>query len=482
MLVVWISFIIGLANCLPVGVQVSLSIKAVEEFKDKALPSILASIGEVEVSPISKSSSLRTYAFKADLTNILMGDIGVNAADSEVQFNSPNEIDVSLRQLRGEGSFAYSVSCPLGKGQGLGKVSLNDARATMRILLEEVDHRLRVIVDYAIVTIDDLQVELSGSTSAAVVSWFLDIFKHELELAFSKQLDAALATSMQAFLDNMLVKAPLFIPLWDNAPLAMDYSLPMTPVVSADHLELYSHGAIFELEQPAPDRSCIIISGLPAYDPLGASLQVAVSEFTINSGLWAAVDAGLVTFTLTEEMLKGDSPMHFNADILNAFLRGIKAIYGADKLCEVVCRALKYPSISLVSDSLQGIALFDCSLEVLGAGKSALDFDIWMDFTGSFKVIDWTLVGGLEDVELSSVQITSCAIGILSDPVTLKNLLSGALNRAKPAINKAFFGEGVALPAVDGVDMQNSAATIGEKYVLAEATPTYKFVGDINGY
>jgi hypothetical protein len=468
MFLVWSALLLSLANSLPIGLQGGLSIAAVENFKDEALPQILKSIGEQELPPFSRTVGQKYIPVTVEVTEVVMKDLAVNTEDSRVIFTSPDKIEVELKSITGIAAFKWGVKVPSNNQEGVGSFSLKETKASIKIRLSAQDLRLRVTVEEASVFIGDVGILFAGNPSAHVANLVINTFKEELQGALSKQLNASFAVGFQAFLDDLFLEAPLIIALDED--LGVNYSLPLSPVVTPDYLEIYSLGVIVELAHPDSDPPISVHGALPHFNVTGDQIQVIVTEYTVNSGLYAGVNAGLVKFTVTAE----DTPT-LNTLILSKILPGIVKKYGV-KPCKLECSAQEYPAVNFIPGTIQGLATFMCAIEVAEVQEPAAQVDITIDFTGSMEIEDWTLKSSIDDIQISALEVIATASGIQCDAATIQTYLNSILEYTFSTIGEALFGGGLELPTMKGVDMRRSSVTVQEKYLLVETTPEYSFI------
>jgi hypothetical protein len=456
----------GLANSIPIGLQGGLSAAALDNFKDKALPEIIDSIGTQELPPISKTVGSKVLPVKVDVHELVVQDIWVNTHSSTIALCPPDLIEVQLKEVTGTVAFKWGFSTSIAEDTGMGLLTLRDTKATMAIRLSEHDLRLRVTVEKASVSIGDVHIEFTGNPTAEAVKFVLKVFKDEIENSLSKHLTVSLANATQSFLDKLLGDVPLVIPL--GPALGMNYSLPISPSVSLDYLELYSLGVIVDLTNPEPNPPHLEASLLPHFDIVKEQVQVAVSEFTVNSGLYAGVR--LIQFTVTD-----DEVIQLNTSILKFILPGIAKKYQEDQSCQLICKAKEYPEVSFIPDSIQGTTTFLCDVKVVGVEEPVVSLEISSAFSGAVYLEDWKLQGSITAIEILALKVKHITEDVSCNTGSLQLYLGSLLNLNLHKIERAVFGGGLELPTVRGVVMTEGSVSIGEHYLLVEGSPEYNF-------
>jgi hypothetical protein len=460
------------SNAIPIGLQGGVGIEALNNFKDEALPKILSGLGHKEMPVMTKTVGHGTFTLTLQIRSLVLGDLTVNTKDSKVSFLTPDTIMFDLTQITGTAQFHWLYDTPLGGDGGIGRVTILNTTALLVVRLSEADLRLKVTVEQADVSIEDIAIQFSGNPTAESMNWILNSFKGEIQEALTKQLNDSLVEEAQEFFDQLFADAPLVIPLGSDSPLGVNYSLPLAPKVADRYLELYSLAVVVEIKDPVSNPPLPHPCVLPAFNMTGGQIQLSVSEYTLNSALYATVRAGLTDFTVTNQMVKGG---YLNTNMLDNFLPGIKRRFGANEPCELHCNVARYPSIHMFSNGISGAVTFNCGIVVVSAHETAVQLALPANFTGNFELKNWTVIGSIQDIEIISVDVVSSALGININPTELKEFLNTMLKLVLPTLSNSIFNKGLPLPAFPGLNTTDSSLVIKEGYLYVEATPHYDF-------
>lgn len=460
-------------TALPIGLQGGIGIDAINNFKDQALPAILKEATLSDYPTITKTVGKSYFTLTLQVRELKFSELSVNAKDSKVTFVSPNRIQVDMKQLTGAASFRWLYDTPMGNDEGIGKLALIDAYSSLIISLAEAEGRLIVTVEDAVASIGDINIEFSNNPTAETMNWVVNSFKFDIQEALLKQLNTSLGEETQEFFDYIFQGPSTVIPFGDGSPLGIDYALPKAPLVSNSYIEVYSLGVIVELDQPNSEPPIDLPVELPAFRQGDGQIQVSVSEYTLNSGLYATVNSDKAKFTITNEMLP--SIVRLNTQTLENFLPGIKQKYGDNKDCELQCTVAEYPTVNLMPDSVVGTSTFVCGVYVIKAKETAVELSLTTNFKGSFSIEDWKVVGKIDSIEVEAIDLISSTIDNLSTTGDLKNLLNTALKISLITISSSIFGQGIPLPTFKGLNVEDSKLEIHEGFLQIETTPQYDF-------
>jgi len=76
-----------------------------------------------------------------------------------------------------------------------------------------------------------------------------------------------------------------------------------------------------------------------------------VSDYLINSALYAANEAGLFYFNVSSNLIPSSSPIKLDTTDLEGFVPGLVQKYGANKPVDLICRGLNNPIVNLSEPS-----------------------------------------------------------------------------------------------------------------------------------
>mmetsp|Transcript_16648 Transcript_16648/g.29948 ORF Transcript_16648/g.29948 Transcript_16648/m.29948 type:complete len:475 (-) Transcript_16648:33-1457(-) len=458
-------------SAIPTGMTIGIGINAVNNFKNVALPVILEDIGVIPIGEIQVDNDRKGYLHATvTISNLVLGEISVDAENSEVNFMSPNSIDVNVTDIQGAAHFSWSYSTVLSSERGSGRLSLKDTIGTIAVDLYETDMLLNITVTSVEVDIGDIEVQFSGNLQADKVNMILGAVKNKLLEVIEEQLNENLKFVTQSFLNDFIqYTSPPIISFGEDDALALNYSLSADPYVTSSDLSLYFLGQIVDAKNPT-DYTIEEPVLMPSFNTTGRQVQIQLSQYSINSGLFAAVNAGLIYFVVTNSDLGSNV---LNTNFLDTLLPGIKAKYGANQECELQCTVAQYPSVKLLDDNVEGTLTLDCGIYVISAREDALELGIATIFAATFDLKDWTIQITIQNIEVTSVTVISSSLSSTINVTQLKIFLNGALKLLLPTLGESLFGSGISLPELYGVDLRDSDLIIEEGYLYVEATPNY---------
>lgn len=471
MVLLWPVLLCLTATALPIGLQGGIGVKTINDFIVEAVPAILQQVKSSEFPPITQKFGKLYFTVTLQVRDLVLTELSIDSKESKVSFEGPDLIHIELKQFTGAASFKWLYDSSLGGGAGGGQVSFMEPYATLILRLGEKDGKLKVTVEGALISISEINMQLNGTPIGESLTWLVSAFKDEILGALAKNLSASLGSSAQAFFDAILAEPSTIIPFGEGSPLGIDYYLPKAPLVTEDYLELYSHAVIVQITNPVTQPPIGLPVPLPAFNSTGGQIQLSVSEYTVNSGLYATVNAGLANFTITNAMLGVDS---LNTNSLNVLLPDLKKKYGNDQECELRCSVLPYPSVKFIAKFVNGTATFDCEIYVIEAQEAPVKVNLTTNFNVTFRIEDWKVVGKINEIEVEEVKKVASLVNI--DVGSLKYFLNLALKGALPTISESIFGNsGIPLPSLKGIDLEDLILETYVGYMFIQATPKYDY-------
>ena len=112
-----------------------------------------------------------------------------------------------------------------------------------------------------------------------------------------------------------------------------------------DALIVSSYGLIVSEKHPDAEPSIPAPVVLPQFDPSDMEIQLAVTEYTFNSGLYAAHKEGEIKYFIPSEAIPTNPYFALNTTDLDAILPGIEKKFGEKKKCDLTCKSKEAPLI-----------------------------------------------------------------------------------------------------------------------------------------
>lgn len=174
---------------------------------------------------------------------------------------------------------------------------------------------LTIKADDVVLTLNDnaFQFEFKGSSS---VSKFLGYVARDLNILLSQtwlqqlapQLSGVIVGAINSNLNSIPYQAQI-----PNTGIYVDYRLIGVPSVSIMGIGLEHNATFFKRNSIIPFPGPV---KMPTYEDKGKNLELFLSEYTINTQLFAIYELGLLQTVVTKETVKDFSMIRMNTDFI----------------------------------------------------------------------------------------------------------------------------------------------------------------------
>jgi len=463
--------VLGLSS--KAGVEVGFTSGALESLKKDALPNVLHHIGDIDIPDQRGTIGKDWYEIKVHTYDAVISGIDANVDASEIEFKPSHEFEVKIEGITAKARFRYDYHLPIGQGAGIGDIDISDTDAEAVVEVTESKGKPLVSVKSSNVHLGHLDIHFHADILGDVANWIIDLFKNKLTGTIEDELSKAIKNSGQQAIDKALSTLPIYIS-FGGIPLAVDYSLPSDPIVRSDYVQASAAGIFLDTDHPNYSPPVSPPVNLPGFDANGKQIQVMLTDYTLNTGLYACYKIGIINYNVTSNVVPSSSPIKLDTTSLNDIIPGLVSKYGSSKPCNLLCYASGQPSIKSTSGKIQGDIEMACEVQVEGVYKVAT-FGNSIDFSASAVLNKWVVNAKLNKVEVNAIKITENNIGSNINVDSLKASLNFILKIAVPTIDQKVFSKGIPLPKIDQVNLDNGEVTIRNGYLFVEATPIWHF-------
>ena len=452
------------------GLTASVALSAIEGFKDQALPVFLSQIGDISIPDQSDQIGSGFFSIDVSISQITVSGISADASSTAVSFSSPNVISVLIAGLQATTTFNWNFNTHGISGGGNGNVQISNTNVAVSISLGESSGHCTITIDSASVNIGNLNINIGGNPLAAVENWIIGLFNNNLKGTIQSAVGQAIQQSGQQAIDQLLSQFGVSVPI-GNTGFGVDYDLVVSPDVQPDHITVSSLALFLDVKNPNYNPPIAPPMPLPAYNPNDDQIQIAISDYTMNSGLFAAYASGVLQYTITPSMIPSSSPVQLDTTSLDSLFPGIQAAYGAGLPCNVMCSAGEAaPMISTLGGDVTGTATANCAVMVESTIQ-ALGLAIDLAFNATISLNSWEVKGNINSAEVTSVTAYANSINSVIDTNGLTFMLNMGLGLGVPFLDQTILGPGIQLPHIQNLDLSNASVTVGQGYIYIEATP-----------
>ena len=456
------------------GLEVGFTSDALESLKKDALPSVLHKIGNIQIPEQQATVGKDYYKTKIKVYNIVVSGIDADIDSSEIQFKPDHEFAVKINGITAKANFQYHYDVDsIESGGGSGDIDISDTNADAVVEVTESKGKPVVAIESSNVTLGKLDIKFGNDPLGYIANFLISLFKQKLTGTLEQEINKAIKNSGQKAIDKALSTLPIYIS-FGGIPLAVDYSLPSDPLVRSDYVQASAAGIFLDTDHPNYSPPVSPPVDLPGFDANGKQIQVMLTDYTLNTGLYACYKVGIINYNITSSVIPSKYPVHLDTTSLSIPIPGLEKKYGAGKPCNLWCYASEQPSIKSTSGEIQGNIEVNCEVQVEGVYKVAT-FGNSIDFSASAVLKDWVVSGSLKKAEIQSIKVVDNPIGSNIDAKALKNFFDLILKVVVPILDVIVLDQGIPLPKIKQVDLSNSEVTIQEGYLFIEATPVWHF-------
>uniref|UniRef100_H3D380 Bactericidal permeability-increasing protein n=1 Tax=Tetraodon nigroviridis TaxID=99883 RepID=H3D380_TETNG len=443
------------------ALQVALSSKALQYGASAGPQWVTEKLKNISLPDISGEMFILVDTLYYTLTGITIENLEI--PEPSVEFypestglkTSVSGLGVALR-----GGWMTTYACYRHDG-GSFQIAVVDVAVTSVVRLgREVDGHPLVTSVSCEAHVGDVHMNFEGG---ARNSWIFQPFVHQLAGRLRGEMEEKICPSLEdsiAKFDYHLLAINISIDV--NKDLTLDLSLTDEPVVDVSSLNVGLKGAIYSSKthaEPPFEPQDFTMAEQPDF-----MLSLGVSEYTLNSALYAYYSAGLLQVFINESMVPSYSPVHLNTSSVGAFIPQLPEMY-PDLLMDLQVYAREVPLVSfqpgLLQLDLQGAVK---AFAVQRNGTQIPLFTLNTDSKFSGKV--WISGGRVKgSVELNNLTLTLEATEIGQFETGKLEKFAGIGARLAMSKLNRLLGEGVDLPRLKQAELVNTTLEVEKGFV-----------------
>lgn len=215
---------------------------------------------------------------------------------------------------------------------------------------------------------------------------------------------------------------------------------------------------------------------LPDWDPNGQSLQVFISEFTLQSYMYSAFVLGKLNTTI--ENSPSEFLLPFNTDSFSYFIPALLKKYGSGKKTRLtLAAALDYPRLAILTDNVKVTGKIHMGVEVLladGTWETALIAEVNGIFDVNLKITgDLILHVSINEVELYVTKVIEQKVDSVN--IDMLRKLTGIVEEALKLFINTFLFSGISLKKLlpIPINLGTVAFKMQKGYLTLQATPVF---------
>mmetsp|Transcript_12024 Transcript_12024/g.17585 ORF Transcript_12024/g.17585 Transcript_12024/m.17585 type:complete len:482 (+) Transcript_12024:337-1782(+) len=471
--------LLGVAMSSNVGMELGFTEAMLESLKTAALPGVIKGIGNIQIPDQQGQIGKDWYEIKVEVYDIVLYGINFSVSDSAFLFSTPNKYILKIEGMYAKTDFKYHYSFPIGHGDGSGNIEISQTNCEVQMTISERNGKPVVTIDNSSVYVGKLDIKFDHSLIGDISNWITSLFNNKLKGDIQNDMNKSIQGSLQKSIDESLSSISLYSK-FDNYPIAIDYSLTSDPIVTNDYTEIQALGIFIDTNDPDYNPPVKAPTNLPGFESKGKQIQIMLTDYTLNTGLYAAYKIDIITYNITDQMIPSSSPVHLDTTSLDNVIPGMSAKYGKDKPCNLYCNANAQPNIQCFGSVGQGKGLIqgtidlNCAVQVEGVNTVAI-FQNSIQFNTTAIVKDWVLNYDLDDLEVESIKVVENALNTNIDVKDLKLTLNFIIEAALPTIDKKLLQQGIPLPNSKHATYNDGTVSVMDGYLFIEADPEWHY-------
>lgn len=395
-----------------------------------------------------------------NITNLSFPEFNLDASKSGVAFKPNREVHFNLQEISMKSTFDWNLAKATFALSGSTDVLVTKASLLVNVSVSD-SKDIKVVVNEATFTIEAFNITLSKEPYYSVVNWILDAVNKKAKETIETQLSSFFKIAIQNAFNDITPVTKIPVSSYVYFSIAHTHS----PVMDSEHIKFQIEGVI--IVEPYPYA---LTKPLEINYVIDKPIQVSVSDYTVNSFLYASFLSNKLAFKASDFEYK------LNTNFLDSILPGISLQYGKNVDADVICNTIQSPIVNFTyyKGAVASLVL-SCDLEIDSKGK-VLELTFDLETLSSLWLEKWVVEGEFTRIAVNQVKFKESKLK--NDPNTegIKDLCNFTFGLLKSRVNRMVFGKGIPLPDILKLFFSEPEINIFEGYAVFEAfsNPRYR--------
>lgn len=468
------------------GVKLAIKEDLIESFKHKIIPEILPKLNNLTISDQEFSLNLKITKLNLALKNIMLSLNSTEITDEnfQVTFIDPNKLILDISGIKGFINFDDSISLGFLKEKSKFSGNVNSLAIKIELTLDQIESKQSKGKMLPLITIENISVNLDFDYNLQG-DWLIKIANSNLIKGLIKkiikgQINKILSGTLKKTINQMIANtiANLSLPqIIDGKTLALDYEIISSPkILNGKFLSINSKALLLNTDIPKSlNPPFNLTDDIPDFEDSGKTLELMLSEYTINSALYTIWLSGFLKATIDNSIIPNEIPVKLNTTTLDIIFNGISDKYGIDVPVEINIVVADNPNVKFAKDNVDLKSNFECKIFVL-TNETVKEQAYWFKFTmiggAKFSLSE----NGSANVNANYLKIENSQMIETtvedSNIQNLENWVNFASNVGLSYINKMYLNDlKFKIPVIKGVDLNNSTLVVKDNYMDLHVTP-----------
>lgn len=465
------------------GVKIAVKQEVIYGFEKQFLPLLVEELGHVEIPDAQFDVDVGISTLHIFLSEIHFKLNNLLAENIIISLHEPDVVNVKANSITGAGNLKVFYKLGFLKETDIVKVMVNNVNIDAEAILttqesKQVPGKLLPSANISHINIDlDFDFHVDGSFIAFVANLVKSIMKNYIHNQIISKLKEIVLDESKMLFDDLANQLPVYVPLGYKG-LVIDYSLISPPKISNGYLLVNSNGAIINLDSKSSRELPFSSTEMPDYDENGKSIQMFLSEYSIDTAINTLYESNLFEVTINPEDIPKDSPIQLNTSYLSILISGLSDYYGTNRPVRIYARVSEIPKFEISKHLVDASVITELTFYVLldsGEWDEALKFSTNVLVSGDATVqTQGQISAHIHTIELSQSKMIETKI----KDVNLDNFeifFNLSTKYLIPILNETFLKNiTVKLPTIEGISFEDSTVDIPANYVEMNVNPKFE--------
>jgi len=467
------------------GIKLTLKEDMIQSLKSKFLPKFLPKLGNFTVSDQEFSLDFKLTKLYLALKNILfsLNTTAISDENFQIIFADPNKIRLEVSEIQGSVSFEDSISLGFLKEQSKVYAELYSFVIKLEFSLDHIESKKNKGKFLPLITLQNIEVNFDFDYNL-YGDWLIKILNSQqikgivinlIKSQINSVLSASLKKTINQIISSLIENLPAS-EIIDGKFLSLDYEIISAPKIQNDKfLTINSKALLFNSELQETLNPPFNLTEVPDFNDSNKSLEIMVSEFTINSALYTLWRSGILQMKIDSSRISDEIPFKLNTTVLDIIFNGVSAQYGVDRPIELDCSALDNPMLKFSHENIDFGLNFECKIFVF-TNDTQKEQAYWIKSTlgANFKFNlgeNGHIYVNMNYAQIENSQMVQTTVEE-TNIENIQNEINFISNIGMPYINKNYLNNfKLEIPVIKGIDLNNSTIVIKDKYVDFHVTP-----------
>mmetsp|Transcript_59049 Transcript_59049/g.68311 ORF Transcript_59049/g.68311 Transcript_59049/m.68311 type:complete len:484 (+) Transcript_59049:20-1471(+) len=443
------------------GVKLTITPRAIAAFKDEFLPKVVAQVQNLTVPEIKSGDltitnfNLKSLALPTEYLNVKFGTNKLYLSSLNLGVNA--QLSIYYR-IWGYIPISTTIDC-------------STAESDIAFTISTTEDNKFSVNEFS-VHIANLRVYFPESYIGFLYHGLIYIFTWPIESLLNSIIKSQVKTALQMTLNNAMTEMSHMIVL-PNTTIGLDYAMESMPKITRDYMTVYINGTFYDGATnfsvppvPAP-------RAYPEFDSTtGQDIQAFVSEYAFNTALYEVYAKGMMSATVTNDMIPKEAPVKFSTKWLKSFIPNIYNYFNDSSNITMGFSAAGNPQVTISPKDMKVNLESQLSFNFIDGDNVTQIIKVQgnLELHANITLANWTLKPTIISAQFGKFTVLESRVGDTTGDLFQKGF-NVLFMFAIGGFNAEF--KPVQLPKVPGVNLETSVVTFEDGHIRIQSTPSY---------